>query len=118
MKTITRVLALAIVLAFNVMTSVLAQPYTYQFQRTRGITIQVMTPEAFNASFGDNPDVPKEDGAIIALAERLFPPQGQPRPSPGEVGQSISYEIDVLFAALKRAMSALTVETGFSPARG
>lgn len=112
MKTITRVFALALVVAFNLMTSVLAQPYTYHFQRTRGIAIEVMTPEAFNETFGNNPDVPREDAAIIALAERLFPPQGQPRPSRGWVGQSISYEVGVLFAALKNpAIDPATRET-------
>ena len=45
----------------------------YQMQ-AHGTLIEVLSPEVFEATFGDNPLIPRTERAIIALAEKLYPP--------------------------------------------
>jgi len=47
---------------------------TFSFQRTEGIDIAILTPEEFQATFGDNPDIPLTHSEIVEYATWLFPP--------------------------------------------
>ncbi len=90
------------VLAFAV--PLTAQP-TYTFRQTRGISIEILSRDAFAARFGQNPDVPRTDDEVLDLALRLYPPLWQravqapaaPAPRGEECGEAAN---GALFAAL------------------
>ena len=44
----------------------------YQFTHDPGVTIEVLSPHAFERRYGDNPDLPRTDGAVLALAHKVF----------------------------------------------
>jgi hypothetical protein len=74
----------------------------FQFQ-THNIKTEILPAALFEARFGDNPDVPRTDAAIIALAEKLYPPVRTRKPdaAPTVVQECREYEVGVLFAALQ-----------------
>lgn len=77
---------------------------------THNTKLEILTPTVFETRFGDNPDVPRTDAAIIALAQKLYPPLGAKRPDAAlPVQECREYEVGVLFAALQNpAVSDLT----------
>jgi hypothetical protein len=75
--------------------------------------IEVLAQDVFEARFGDNPQIPRSHEAIIALAERLYPPltkKAGPAAPPEETGEDCGEDdVGVLFAALKNpAVSDVT----------
>jgi len=100
---------------------VLSQSY-FQFD-TQDVRIEILSPEKFESAFGGNPDIPRTDAAVLALAQRLYPslaakramppplevePQplhpefepGQPRPPPPQP-RCGAPQVGALFAALR-----------------
>lgn len=77
-------------------------PYQFEFQEVQGITFEILSHEEFRAQFGDNPDIPLSDEAIISLAERLFIPHWEMTPETyvGEQ-EDREYEVGLLFASLQ-----------------
>jgi hypothetical protein len=74
----------------------------FQFQ-ANNIKMEILPAALFEARFGDNPDVPRTDAAIIALAEKLYPPVRKRKPdaTPAVVQECREYEVGVLFGALQ-----------------
>jgi hypothetical protein len=83
---------------------ILAEAYTFDFQKAKGIRIEIMSQEEFNDTFGSNPDVPLKGDAVIALAEKLFPPYGKKDLLKNTDITSREYEVGVLFAALQNPL--------------
>lgn len=105
---------------------------TFTFKKVEGISIKVLTPQAFEATFGDNPDIPLTHDAIVQYAKELYPPLDKrwamAEPEPVEEGMESEiapekfvrsgkrftdncgeYEFGVLFAALQNpAVSNVT----------
>jgi hypothetical protein len=82
----------------------------FQFQ-AHNTKLEILPQAAFSARFGDNPDVPRTDADVIALARKLYPPRGvkQPEAAAQPVHRCREYEVGVLFAALQNpAISNLT----------
>ncbi len=82
----------------------------FQFQ-AHSIKLEILPQGIFAARFGDNPDVPRTDAEIIALARKFFPPLGKKRPEAAArpVRWCREYQEGVLFAALQNpAVSDLT----------
>jgi hypothetical protein len=89
-------LLLALVL---LLTTGLAQAQqVFQFT-SHDIKLEILPPEVFQAQFGKNPDVPRTDQAILALAEQLYGKKEQPQAAKGE--ECREYEVGLLFAALQ-----------------
>ena len=76
----------------------------YQMQ-AHGSLIEVLSQEVFEATFGDNPHIPRTERAIIALAEKLYPPlvhKMEPAAPAEEITEDCGEEdVGVLFAALQ-----------------
>jgi hypothetical protein len=86
----------------------------FQFS-TQNIRLQVLSEGEFAARFGNNPEIPRSDQEILALAERLYPPPGKRPPAaapgapPARVRPCRNHQVGLLFAALKNpAISDLT----------
>ena len=94
------VLTIALVLSIMII-PVVTEAYTFDFQKARGIQIEVLSQDEFDATFGKNPDVPVSDDAVIALAKKLFPPYWQKHLLDNTDIDSREYEVGVLFAALQ-----------------
>jgi len=89
-------LALALVL---LLTAGLAQAQqVFQFT-THDIKLEILPPQVFEARFGDNPDVPRTEKAILAMAEQLYGRKGPTQDAKGE--ECGEYEVGLLFAALQ-----------------
>lgn len=74
---------------------------------SQDVRLPITPPEAFQAAFGDNPDVPRTDAEVLALARRLYPSRevmkeyrGEPAPpAPRPIcGEPM---LGLLFAALQ-----------------
>ena len=63
----------AILTLIFLLTPVSVSAYEYDFQKSPGITVDVLSELEFEAEFGDNSDIPRTDAEVIALAEGLFP---------------------------------------------
>lgn len=81
----------------------------FQFQ-AHSTKLDILPAAIFEARFGDNPDVPRTDAEIIALARKLYPPPRDKKPEAAVKAQECrEYEVGVLFAALQNpAVSDLT----------
>jgi hypothetical protein len=82
----------------------------FQFQ-THSIKLEVLPQAVFAARFGNNPDVPRTEAGIIALARKLYPSREvkQPEALAPPAQECREYEEGVLFAALQNpAVSDLT----------
>jgi hypothetical protein len=82
-----------------------AYSYHFDFQKTtgeKGIRLEILTHDEFRAQFGDNPDIPLDDRAVISLARRLFIPYWAVSSESyrGEAND-LEYEIGLLFAAIQ-----------------
>jgi hypothetical protein len=67
--------------------------------------IEVLAQEVFEAQFGNNPQIPRSHEAIIALAERLYPPLTK-KTAPAAPAKDLTNwcgeeDVGVLFAALQ-----------------
>ncbi len=66
------------------------------------VTVEVLPEISFEAQFGDNPDIPRNDAGVIALARKLYPPRNTQLPeSATEESECGEYEMGLLFAALQ-----------------
>jgi hypothetical protein len=101
MKATVRISTVIISLFLMIITPVSAIGAIYEFQKAKGISIEILSQDDFNASFGNNPDVPRNDNDIIALAEKLFPPYGQKHLIAETDTGSREYELGILFGALQ-----------------
>lgn len=75
----------------------------YEFKQATGIQVEVLPAQEFLASFGNNQDIPLTHNSIIALASKLYPPEGKRPPvEKVEVEEECrEYEVGLLFAALQ-----------------
>lgn len=69
---------------------------------SRNFDLKVLTVDSWEATFGKNPDIPRTDEEVLALARQLYPPLGA-KPVLEEGGKRRCGEIEVglLFAALQ-----------------
>jgi hypothetical protein len=98
-----------IILLISLLASVAPGQEVFQFQ-THKMKLEILPAATFAARFGDNPDVPRTDAGIIALARKLYPPRKDKQPEAAVTLQECrEYEVGVLFAALQNpAVSDLT----------
>jgi hypothetical protein len=77
---------------------------TFQLQAYENLKMEILPESVFNARFGNNPEIPRSEEAVLALAHKLYPPQAfkeeplSPTEEPGDCGEP---DVGVLFAALK-----------------
>jgi hypothetical protein len=67
--------------------------------------IEVLSPAVFEARFGNNPHIPRTEKDILALAQKLYPPEALKQKAPavtGEIAAKCGREdMGLLFAALQ-----------------
>jgi hypothetical protein len=76
----------------------------FHVQAYNNLKVEILSESAFNARFGNNPEIPQTETAILALAQKLYPPQAlkaELLPSTEEPGDCGEPEMGVLFAALQ-----------------
>jgi len=93
-----------LLLAFVLITGSAYGQHIFQMQAD-SLRIEVLSQDVFEARFGNNPDIPRSDQAIIALAERLYPSlafTAQLASHPVKIEEKCGEEdVGVLFAALQ-----------------
>jgi len=52
---------------------------TYNFEKTKGMSIDVMSPADYQTTFGNNPGIPLTHEAIVEYAKKLYPSNEQKR---------------------------------------
>lgn len=62
--------------------------------------IEVLTAEEFEAQFGDNPDVPRTDDQLIALAKEMYPKASDEAAGAAHGAECHEYELGMLYAGL------------------
>lgn len=99
---ITTASVMALSLAY-LFTSSLADARVFEFQKNRGIRIEVLSEQGFLSEPGKNPDIPRTAEGIIELAKKLYPPTWQRRQPTEEkaIRQCGTQEFSRLFAALQ-----------------
>ncbi len=106
--TIRKILSTGVILALIFLsTSTLAWAYQYEFQKSPGITVDVLHELEFLEQFGDNSDIPRTDARVIALARELYRPLSERGDHEAEAPKDVGYdgcgeyEEGLLFAALQ-----------------
>ncbi len=97
-----RIPALVVIMTLFICLPAAAESHQFEFQKVKGVRINILSHHEFNARFGGNPEIPADDEAVIRLAKRLFIPHWQVSTDRyrGEPHQW-KYEVDMLFAALQ-----------------
>jgi hypothetical protein len=76
----------------------------FQLQAYKNLKVEILPESVFNARFGNNPEIPRSEEAILALARKLYPSQAFKEEflsATAEHGDCGEPDVGVLFAALQ-----------------